>query len=297
LTPIFDKELETAVKSFQQLHGLKVDGVLSGKTKFEMSINPSERIEQILINMERCKWVPVQLTGDYLVVNIPDFKLFVYHNDSVSWSCNVIVGKSKLQNNTVIFNDSIEDIVLSPYWNVPKSILIKETLPEIRKDINYLNNNNLEIVTNAGVIVDPSSIEWKKYLTSFPYIIRQRPGKNNALGYVKFLFPNPYDIYLHDTPQKSLFEKSQRAFSHGCIRLEKPYQLARYLLKDNSEWPSEKLDSVMFSGIQTYIKLKTKVPIFIAYFTSWVDRNGKLNFRDDIYHHDAKMKEILMETN
>ena len=294
---VFDQELENAVKEFQLRHGLKDDGIISGLTFQAMRVPIHERIEQLLINMERSKWVPAEQKGDYLVVNIPAFKLFVYNNDSLEWSCNVIVGKSKSTNNTVIFNDDLEYIVFNPYWNIPRNILLKETLPEIKKDPDYLLKHDMEVVDESGRFISSSALDWNSYTDYFPYIIRQKPGKNNSLGLVKFLFPNSYDIYMHDTPEKSLFGETTRTFSHGCIRLEEPYRLARYLLRDDSSWSEEKINSLLSGGQQTFVKLKKKVPVFIAYFTAWVDRDGKLNFREDIYNHDAKMKKLLFPDN
>jgi murein L,D-transpeptidase YcbB/YkuD len=290
---LFDENLEDAVKKFQKRNGLKEDGVISGKTLLAMSVPIHQRIEQILINMERCKWVPIEQKGDYLIVNIPDFKLYVYHNDKLEWSCNVVVGKSKVTNNTVIFNDNIEEIVFSPYWNIPRNIMIKETLPEIKKNPNYLASHNMEVVNAAGRRVSIPSADWKNYTSSFPYMIRQKPGIDNALGLVKFLFPNSYDIYMHDTPSKSLFGESTRMFSHGCIRIQEPVKLVKFLLREDSIYTDEKIYALMYGGKQTFVKLKKKVPVFIGYFTAWVDDDEKLNFRSDVYHHDSKMTKFL----
>ena len=290
---IFNDTLEYAVKKFQKRNGLTSDGTIGKSTLKAMNVSVRERISQILINMERCRWVPINVTGDYLVVNIPEFRLHVYENDKLDWSCNVVVGKSVEINHTVIFNDSVEFIVFNPYWNIPRNILIKETLPSIKKDSSYLQKNNLEIVDNTAKVIDSKTINWNNYASHFPYIIRQKPGKNNSLGSVKFLFPNPYDIYMHDTPAKALFNEANRSFSHGCIRLEEPFRLALFLLRDDSTWTAEKINSIVTGGRETFIKLKKKVPVFIAYFTCWVDEDGKLNFREDIYGHDAKMKKLL----
>lgn len=292
-TELFNENLEVAVKGFQKRHGLKVDGIIAGKTVQALQVGVHERIQQILINMERCKWVPAEQKGDYIAVNIPDFKMLVYRNDTFQWSCKVIVGKSKAANNTVIFNDNLEYIVFNPYWSIPKTILIKETLPAIKKNPSYLAHHEMEIINGNGDVIPASSIEWNKYRSNFPFTIRQKPGKNNSLGRVKFYFPNTYDIYLHDTPEKSLFNETTRAFSHGCIRVEEPYKLAEYLLRDDPEWTTEKINAAMIGDKQIFVKLKSKVPVFIAYFTAWIDKNGTLNFRDDIYHHDEKMKNIM----
>ena len=292
-TPLFDNAFEEALRKFQKRHGLKDDGIFSENTFRALRVSLHDRIQQLLINMERCRWVPSGQKGEYVVVNIPAFKLFFYHNDSLEWSCNVIVGKQNAASNTVIFNADLEYIVFNPYWNVPENIVLNEMLPQIKKSDDYLLKHNMEVVDISGHAIDASSIDWKKYTTHFSYIIRQRPGKNNSLGMVKFLFPNPYDIYMHDTPEKSLFDESTRTFSHGCIRLEEPYKLATILLNGDTAWTKDKINTCLNGGKQTFVKLKNKIPVFIAYFTAWVDPAGALNFRDDIYHHDAKMKRLL----
>jgi murein L,D-transpeptidase YcbB/YkuD len=243
--------------------------------------------------MERSRWVPREIKGDYVVVNIPEFKMHVYRDNELSWSSNVIVGKSNPVNKTVIFNDSLEMIVFSPYWNITQNILTRETLPEIKKNKKYLKKANLEVVDRKGNPLDPDKIDWEKYTDHFPYIIRELPGPANSLGLVKFLFPNAYDIYIHDTPAKTLFSKSTRSFSHGCIRLEEPARFAQYLLRDDPAWTPEKIDEYMHGGKETFVKLKKKVPVFIAYFTAWVDREGRLHFADDIYGHDENMRKLL----
>jgi murein L,D-transpeptidase YcbB/YkuD len=291
--PIFDETLENAVNRFQLRHGLEGDGIVSDKTLAALRVPVHERIQQILINMERCRWVPAEIKGLYLAVNIPEFRLHVYRGNELLADYNVITGKSEPVYHTVIFNDSMEMLVFNPYWNIPKNILATEVLPEIKKNTGYLAAKNLEVVDNAGRPVDPGTIDWKQYTDKFPYIVRERPGVNNSLGQVKFLFPNHYDIYLHDTPAKSLFDEPSRAFSHGCIRVEEPLKLAAFLLKDDPAWTEEKIMKVLDTGNETFVKLKKKVPVFLTYFTAWVDDNGSLNFRDDVYGNDEKMINLL----
>jgi L,D-transpeptidase YcbB len=291
--PVFNQQLENAVKKFQERHGLIVDGIISGQTLKAMQVPVSDRIQQILINMERCRWVPLAIRNDYIIVNIPEFKMHVYKKNKHEWSCNVIVGKSNAVNNTVVFNDSIEFVVFSPYWNITETIFTKEMLPEILKDRRYLVKNNLEVIDRSGRIIPESELDWNRYTDHFPYILRERPGKNNSLGQVKFLFPNSYEIYMHDTPAKALFTQTSRAFSHGCIRLQEPAKLAEFLLQEDPKWTAEKISEAMSGGKEIFVKLKKKVPVFIAYFTAWVDDEGRLNFRDDVYGHDERMREIL----
>jgi murein L,D-transpeptidase YcbB/YkuD len=292
-TSLFNDSLLMALFRFQKRHGLNEDSSINKATLNALQTSLDDRIQQLLINMERCRWVAGDMKGDYLSVNIPDYRLLVFKDSKLEWSCRVIVGQAKEIHNTVIFNDQIEFIVFSPYWNIPKSILIKETLPAIKRNRRYVSIHHLEIINSKGERVNPNSIKWSRYNKNFPYAIRQKPGEDNALGLVKFLFPNNYNIYLHDTPNKSLFKETSRAFSHGCIRVEEPFKLACYLLKNDTNWTKEKIDSAMHGGEEIYVKLSQKVPVFITYFTAWVDRNGQINFRDDIYLHDARMKQIL----
>ncbi len=291
-TNVFDEALEVAVKKFQHRFGITEDGIVAGKTLRELNVPLKQRIEQLVINIERSKWMPIEQMGDYLAVNIPDFKLLVYNNDHLEWSCNVVVGKSTVSSNTIIFNDLLENIVFSPYWNIPSSILFKETLPSINRNSNYLNSHNMEIIDENNTVIPLSAIKQNQLGKNFPYNIRQRPGKNNALGLVKFLFPNNYNIYMHDTPEKSLFDEPNRMFSHGCIRVEEPIKLAKFLLRKDNSWSEEKIITAMNANKEMYVKLNDKIPVYITYFTAWVDRAGNVNFRDDIYGHDVKMKQF-----
>jgi L,D-transpeptidase YcbB len=182
---------------------------------------------------------------------------------------------------------------LNPYWGVPTSIVKKEILPKLKRNPNYLENNNMEAFSGKNVI-DPNSINWNKYENSVPFDFRQKPGKDNALGKMKFMFPNNYHIYLHDTPAKGLFGDNKRAFSHGCIRVENPKKLAIYLLKNQTVWNEQKIDEVLETDTQTGIKVNPFMPVYIAYFTAWVDANGQLNFRNDLYNLDSKLsKEVF----
>jgi murein L,D-transpeptidase YcbB/YkuD len=270
---LFTDSLVAAIKRYQHRNGLTEDGV-AGPALFSQLNRPiSDRIHQILINMERIRWVPAEPATDYLLVNIPEFRLHVYEKGKYKWNMKVVVGA--VAHNTVIFNGNLKYIVFSPYWNVPPSIIQKEVVPGMRRNKNYLASHNME--WNNGAV-------------------RQKPGPGNSLGLVKFLFPNSYNIYLHDTPSKSLFGESKRAFSHGCIRLAEPKKLAEYLLRDDPDWNEGNITKAMNSGKEKYVTLKQTIPVFIGYFTAWVDRDGKLNFRDDIYGHDKEMAEHLFAT-
>jgi murein L,D-transpeptidase YcbB/YkuD len=254
---VFTKELEDAVKQAQKRFGVKADGILSPSLVAELNVPVKYRIEQMLVNLERMRWMPRVEGGVRLVANIPEFKLHVYDGQNELFNMKIVVGKAV--HNTVVFNDEAEYVIFSPYWNVPASIVRKEILPAIRRNRNYLARNNME---QTGT------------LNGLP-VIRQRPGDDN--------------IYFHDTPAKSLFEQEKRAFSHGCIRLEQPKKLAEFLLLNDKEWTDAKIFDAMHSGSEIWVKLKEKIPVYILYYTSWVDNDGLVNFRDDIYGHDKKM--------
>ena len=270
-TRIFDTALLAAVKSFQGRMGLDMDGVIGPKFMDELNIPIQSRIQQILVNLERVRWLPPENDSVYILVNIPEYRLHVYEHGKYKFGMNVIVGTAA--NSTVIFTGALKYIVFSPYWNVPVSIVQKEILPGIQKDPNYIARHNMEITG---------------YSNGLP-VVRQKPGTDNALGLVKFLFPNSYDIYLHDTPNHDLFNQSSRSFSHGCIRIAQPTRMAEYLLRYDTSWNPVKIDSAMHQPKEHWVTLKQTVPVFIVYFTAWVDREGRLNFRKDIYGHDAKL--------
>lgn len=276
LSPIFDTILQAAIRGFQSRHGLPVNGLLDRPTVAELNVPLQSRIRQLIVNMERSRWLPVRLDADYLAVNIPEFQLHVYHADSLLWSSNVVVGQTV--HRTTVFYGEMKYVVFSPYWDVPPSIISNELLPEMKKDPDYLATHHMQITG---------------YRDGLP-VIRQLPGPENSLGLVKFLFPNRYNIYLHDTPSKFLFGESSRAFSHGCIRIQEPAKLAAFLLKDRKEWTTEKINRAMHAGKEQYVTLAKKVPVFIAYLTAFTDRKGRLNFRKDIYRLDESLASMLL---
>ena len=272
---IFTDTLVTGVKKFQQRHGLKTDGIVTATTLREMNTPASQRIQQLLINMDRMRWLPVQPAGDLLIVNIPAFTLHAMEGNKKSFDMDVVVGKDG--HDTRIFTGNLNQVVFSPYWNVPPSIVKSEILPAIEKDPGYLEKHNMEMTGEYNGLPE----------------IRQLPGGDNALGKVKFLFPNSFNIYFHDTPSKSLFARDKRAFSHGCIRLSDPEKMANYLLRNNSEWDGARINEAMNSGDEKYITLKKPVPVLITYYTAWVDEEGLLNFREDIYGHDKELNKKM----
>ena len=271
---VYDDVLVDGVKNYQSHNGNTVNGKISSEQITEMNIPVSERIKTIIVNMERCRWIDPELEKgkEYIEVNIPEFKLYLIRDHEIAFTSPVVVGKMMTQ--TVIFSGMMNNIVFSPYWNVPTSIINKEIKPGMAKNKNYLAQKNLE--WNNGAV-------------------RQLPGKNNSLGLVKFLFPNSNNIYLHDTPAKSLFERENRAFSHGCVRVGKPRDLAIELLKQDPSWTPERIDKAMHAGKENWVSLKKKIPVYIGYFTAWVDRDGNLNFYKDVYKRDESLIKLLTE--
>jgi len=289
----YDLKLTEAIKKFQNRHGLETTGKLSGNTLHFLNLTIEQITKQILVNLERWKWVPEKIADDYLLVNIPDFTLRVYQDGKEIHSMKVIVGKT--MTHTPIFNDQLKNVVINPYWNIPQTITKEEALPAIQKDSTYLDRLNIEVYEAYDFEhpIDPSSINWDTIqVEKFPFQLRQKPGDGNALGRVKFIFPNNYDVYLHDTPQRYLFQNQERDYSHGCIRIEDPFWLASYLLEDFSE---QELQSVKEENKWYKIPVKKQLPVYIVYFTAWVDKNGNLNLRDDLYNHDFKLAQLLFE--
>ena len=276
-TLLFDENLVEAVKSFQTRHGLTVDGTIGNGTMQELNIPLKNRVRQLIVNMERSRWVPISLNKEYLAVNIPEFKLHIYRNDSLLWSTNVVVGKNI--HKTVVFSGDVKYVVFSPYWNIPTSIVRNEVMPGMARNANYIRQHNMEITGYNGKIP----------------MVRQKPGPTNSLGLVKFLFPNSHSIYLHDSPAKSLFNESARAFSHGCVRVQEPKRLAEFLLKGDSSWNDASITAAMNRGVEKTVTLRDPVPVFISYFTAFVDRDKKINFRKDIYNRDERLAEMIIE--
>lgn len=290
-SPVFTPELAAGLKKFQERHGLDMTGIPGQKTISALNVPVEDRIRQIIMNMERWRWIPQDLPPDYVWVNIPEFKLHVIENGKEIWDMNVIVGKAATS--TPIFNDEIEYIVVSPSWHVPEKIAREEIIPHIQRDSTFILRQNMEVLQNNKP-VDPASIDWKNISPeeAGQLSFRQLPGEKNALGHIKFLFPNEYDVYLHDTPEGRLFSLSERDFSHGCIRIQDPLRFAKYLLRHDSTWTEPKIKDAMYSGKEQFIKLKDKEPVYIVYFTVWVDSDGDINFREDLYHHDAKLERV-----
>ena len=275
-TNLYNNELLNAVNKAATSFGLRADGSIDKNLIKQLNVPVEERIKQMLINLERMKWMP-EAPSNFLLANIPEYRLHIVEKGKEVWGMSVVVGKAA--NKTVIFSDELKYVVFSPYWNVPRSIVRNEIYPAMRRNGSYLRRKNMEVTG---------------YSNGLP-IVRQKPGNSNALGHVKFIFPNSYNIYFHDTPSRDLFSRQQRAFSHGCIRVQRPYDLAVYLLRNQPEWTSENIKAAMDSSEEKWVTLGKSVPVFITYFTSWVDKDGILHFADDIYGHDKKLAAHLFE--
>ncbi len=290
---MFTDSLYSALKSFQSRMGLRATGIPDSLTIREMNVPIRQRIRQIMLNMERLRWIPEQAPDNYFLVNIPEYRLHIFENKQYQWSMNVVVGKTATA--TSIFSGNLSVVGFCPYWNVPQSIIKNEMLPKLKVNPGYINKNNLEVLKN-GKPINPYSVSWSKYKTGVPFVIRQKPGPSNALGLVAFYFPNSYDIYLHDTPAKSFFGETNRAFSHGCIRLSEPEKLAQYVFRNDSTLSADSIHVLMNQHEEKKVRVKPSIPVFIGYFTTWVDHTGKLNFRPDIYGLDTKLEREVFGT-
>jgi len=289
---LFDKELEQAVKTFQFRHNLSQDGVIGKGTLAQINVPVEKRMDMIRVNMERARWVLQQLEPDFLVVNIAGFNIRRVKNDSIVFFSPVIVGR--LHHESPVFKGKMTYIELNPTWTLPYSIATKETLPKLQKDPSYLAKKNMIIMDRDGKKLDPSTIDFSKYSRgNFPFIIRQEPGPHNALGQVKFMFPNKYSVYLHDTPARSLFSREDRAFSHGCIRLDKKWELLMNLMNEPDVWNMEKINEIIKTEKTTRITLPQPIDIVILYWTAGADKEARLFFNKDIYNRDEAVLKAL----
>ena len=289
---LYGNALVEVVKRFQARQGLEGDGVIGSTTIVAMNVPVQERIKSIILAMERLRWMPENLGQQYLIVNIAGFELRRVNAGKVEERMAVVVGKP--YHRTPVFSDRIRFLEFNPYWNVPPDIAVNEELPVLRRNPAGLSAQGFEVV-RGNQVSDPSSVDWSSVGPGhFPYQLRQRPGPNNALGRVKFMFPNPHNVYLHDSPARNLFERNVRAFSHGCIRLSRPLDLAEQVLRVGGVqgWSKERINDVVASTKNTVVNLREPLPVHITYLTAWAD-DGVANFRQDIYGHDAKLLAAL----
>lgn len=284
---LFDADLAASLKHFQQRHGKPQTGILDQSTRELLNVPPSQRIKQLAYNMKRWRDLPQDLGERYIWVNLTNFHLDVVHKDHPILSMKVVVGKTSRR--TPVMQESINSVVLNPPWNVPRRIMVYDILPQARKNPNYLAERNIRILDGwtetTEIPLDQIDLQ-SMPLSRFPYRLQQDPGLNNALGTVKFVIPNDYSIYLHDTNHRELFKRDFRALSSGCIRVEKPRELAELLLKGKRGWDRHRIDEVIASGETTYVRLPANIPTYLLYWTAWVDEDGTVQFRDDIYSLD-----------
>lgn len=290
----YDSELEVAVRNLQRRWGMNPDGVIGKNTVEILNIQPEEFVKKLVCNMERLRWMPDTLPQKLIEVNIANFELdFIVESDTV-FRTRAIVGKSYRK--TPVFNASMTYMVLSPGWVIPPGILANDVLPELRKGPAYLQEKNMQIMTYTGTRVDYHSIDWTTVtVRNFRYMIRQAPGPLNALGRVKFMFPNSYNVYIHDTPTRNLFTADTRTFSSGCIRIENPLKLAEILLEDQPEWDAQRVSKAAESGKEHTVRLLTPIPVHLTYFTCWADASGRYYWRRDIYDRDEPLAQALRE--
>ncbi len=286
---LFDEALDQAVRRFQARCGLDIDGVVGRHTLAALNVSAEERIRQIEVNMERWRWLPEDLGRRFLLVNIADFRLEVIENDRAVMTMRVVVGKR--YQHTPVFSAKMTYLVLNPYWNVPRSIAVKEMMPLIAKDPGYLAKNHLKVFEGVGSgrkEIEAEMLDRSKAMTaeSFPYSLRQEAGPWNALGRVKFMFPNEFNVYLHDTPERGLFARTVRGLSHGCIRIEEPIELAEYVLRGDPQWTKDAILAAIDTSVNRTAPLPQPIPVYILYWTAWVDQNGSVQFRNDIYERD-----------
>lgn len=294
---LFDEGLADAVVRFQARHGLGADGLVGRATLAALNISVQSRIDQVIVNLERWRWLPESLGERYIFVNIAGFSLDVLDGDETILSMPVVVGRPYRR--TPVFSGSISYLVLNPSWEVPSSIAGRDKLPLIKADPNYLAEQGYTLLQGWGAeerVVDPTTVDWANVTArDFRYRLRQAPGPLNALGEVKFMFPNAHSVYLHDTPARELFGEDARAFSSGCIRLARPLDLAELLLRDAPNWDRPAIERTIAGGAEQTVRLERNMPVHLLYWTAWVDEDGVTQFRDDVYGRDTPVLQELRE--
>jgi murein L,D-transpeptidase YcbB/YkuD len=283
----YDTALEAAVRRFQARMGLEADGVVGAGTVAELNVPIADRIRQLRINLDRGRVLLHDLPEEFVVINVAGYSLYFLRGQDIVWTTRVQVGKSYRQ--TPIFRSEITYVVFNPTWTVPPGIIRNDILPAARKDPGAIARKKLKVLDAGGREIDPYTVDWSRFRSgNIPYTLRQDPGPDNALGRVKLMFPNPYLVYLHDTPSQALFERAERTFSSGCVRVQDALKLAELVLDDGPRWNKDAIDAVVARGELQNVTLKRKIPVLLAYWTAWVDSTGTMNFRKDIYGQDAK---------
>ncbi|MGV6802884.1 MAG: L,D-transpeptidase family protein, partial [Ruegeria sp.] len=293
-SPIYDDNLVSAVRAFQRSHGLEPDGVAGQGTIAEINRSPSDRLKAVMVAMERERWLPRERGARHILVNQADFSAKIVDDGTVTFETRAVIGKNTSDRRSPEFSDLMEHMVINPSWHVPRSIITKEYLPKLRANPNAVRH--LEITDRRGRQVNRGAVDFNQFTaSSFPFAMRQPPGQSNALGLVKFMFPNKHNIYLHDTPQKSLFKREVRAFSHGCIRLAQPFDFAYALLSLQEDDPEGYFHKVLNTGRETKVVLKKPVPIHLTYRTAYIGSQGEVEYRRDVYGRDLKIWEALQK--
>ena len=287
----FDEQLVSAVKLFQQRHALDDDGIVGKQTIMAMNVPIGDRIDQLRTSLERLRWVNQEAADTLVAVNIASFRVFFFEDGELEWTTRAMVGKSYRQ--TPVFRGDIAYMEFNPTWTIPPGILRNDTLPAIKRDPNYLASKNIRVIDRNGKFVDPATVNWNQYSKGVPYTLRQDPGPNNALGTVKFIFPNPHFVFLHDTPSRELFDRPERAFSSGCIRVENPMKLAELLMGDPSEFPQKRFEEIVDSRQTQRVNLTEKIPVVILYLTAGLANDGNVMFLKDIYSRDDRVLNAL----
>ena len=293
-SPHFDPALSAAVEQFQRDHGLNADGVVGQHTLDEINTSAKDRLEQVVVNLERMRWLNRDFGPRYILVNIPNFVATVYEDRKPVWQSKVVVGEAQ-KTRSAEFSGLMTYMVINPSWHVPISIAKRVYLPQLQRDPGILARANMELMTQSGTVIDPKLIDFAALNGSFPFRIRQSPSDGNALGHVKFIFPNDHAIYMHDTPHRDLFAKDSRAFSNGCIRLADPDGLAHLLLRDQVADPVAAYDKWVDGKVEKTVMLEFPIPVNLVYRTVFLDQGGALRFRDDVYGRDAKVFRALQD--
>jgi L,D-transpeptidase YcbB len=294
-TELFDQALEQALERFQRRHGLTADGELNAATRTELNVSVERRVEQLELNLERWRWLPQDLGRRHIIVNIAAFELEVVEDEADALDMKVVVGLP--YHHTPVFSATMRYLVLNPYWQVPRDIAVQEILPHLKRDPSYLARQEMKVFQDWGPEVqevDPATVNWSAIDTSaFPFRFCQDSGPINALGRVKFMFLNKFNVYLHDTPSRRLFDETQRDFSHGCIRIQEPIELALYLLRQDPYWNYDTLMRALDEAVDRSVPLPEPIPVHLLYWTAWADEDGTIQFRRDIYDRDAPLLAAL----
>ena len=294
---VFSDELVVAVKRFQRRANSEPDGIVGPSTVRELNRGPSERIERLRVNMERWRWLPDDFGDRHIRVNIADYKLEAHEAADIVASYDVVVGR--LQRKTPVFSSKMSYLVFNPWWETPSKLAKNDLLPKFQAKGSLVSELGYQVLSRDGRLVDASIVDWHSYTPkNFPYRLRQAPGKNNALGAVKFMFPNEHAVYLHDTPARDLFNKTRRDFSSGCIRVKDPLNLAQWVLANNADWPRSRIDAVIEQGKETTVSLHNKIPVHLLYWTAVVDNSEQgLRFIEDIYERDGRVLAALNQSS